>query len=71
MYFFNIFFNNNKKLKLKDRDVQESNPVEITEDISFTVLRVNNIKFKYMEKNAFIMLYKLMVRPHLESTNLE
>ena len=31
---------------------------------------VINRNFKYMKKNTFILLYKSMVRPHLEYANL-
>jgi len=37
---------------------------------AFSVLGIINRNFKYMEKNTFILLYKSMVRPHLEFANL-
>jgi hypothetical protein len=37
---------------------------------AFSVLGIINRNFKYMEKNTFILLYKSMVRPHLEYANL-
>ena len=37
---------------------------------AFSVLGVINRNFKFMESNTFIMLYKSMVRPHLEYANI-
>ena len=37
---------------------------------AFSVLGVIKRNFKYMDSNTFIMLYKSMVRPHLEYANL-
>lgn len=37
---------------------------------AFSVLGVINRNFKYMDIQTFIMLYKSMVRPHLEYANL-
>ena len=37
---------------------------------AFSVLGVINRNFKYMPIDTFVMLYKAMVRPHLEYANL-
>ena len=65
-----------KIYEIKDLGVTFDSKLKFTAHINdkvnkaFSVLGVINRNFKYMERNTFIMLYKSMVRPHLEYANL-
>jgi hypothetical protein len=65
-----------KLYEIKDLGVTFDSKLKFTAHINdkvnkaFSVLGVINRNFKYMERNTFIMLYKSMVRPHLEYANL-
>jgi len=58
-----------------DSEVHFDNNLTFREHISekinktYSVLRIIKINFIYMDEHTFILLYKAMVRPHIEFTN--